>query len=78
MFGPFSRQVGDGNNAPETQLSWLLAYICQRAADSFGSETDMWKGQVRLQSRGVGVGDKLVQAVATLFSNPSRVSQHSC
>ena len=58
MFGPFSRQVGDGNNAPETQLSWLLAYICQRAADSFGSETDMWKGQVRLQSRGGGIGDK--------------------
>ena len=26
-FGPPSRPVGDGNNAPDTQLSWMLATI---------------------------------------------------
>ena len=34
QFGPPSRPVGDGNNAPDSQLSWLLATICQRAADA--------------------------------------------
>ena len=39
-FGPPSRPIGDGNNAPDSQLSWILASICQRAADSLSSETE--------------------------------------
>ena len=37
-FGPPSRPIGDGNNAPDSQLSWILANICQRAADSLSSQ----------------------------------------
>ena len=39
-FGPPSRPIGDGNNAPDTQLSWILASICQKAADSLGSPSE--------------------------------------
>lgn len=39
-FGPPSRPVGNGNNAPNTQLSWLLATICQKAANSLCSPTE--------------------------------------
>ena len=39
-FGPPSRPIGDGNNAPDSQLSWILANICQRAADSLASPTE--------------------------------------
>ena len=37
-FGPPSRPIGNGNNAPDSQLSWILATICQRAADSLNSQ----------------------------------------
>ena len=39
-FGPPSRPIGDGNNAPDSQLSWIMANICQKAADSLFSETE--------------------------------------
>ena len=39
MFSPPSRPVGDGNNAPDTQLSWLLASICQRASWDTNTQT---------------------------------------
>ena len=37
-FGPPSRPIGDGNNAPDSQISWILANICQKAADSLASQ----------------------------------------
>ena len=40
MFGPPARPVGNGNNSPDSQLSWLLATICQKAADSLNSPTE--------------------------------------
>ena len=40
VFGPPSRPVGNGNNAPNTQLSWLLASICQKAADSLSPPSE--------------------------------------
>ena len=39
-FGPPSRPMGDGNNAPDTQLSWILATICQKAANSWNSKSE--------------------------------------
>ena len=36
-FGPPFRPVGDGNNAPDSQLSWILATICQKAANAINS-----------------------------------------
>ena len=39
-FGPPSRPIGNGNNAPDSQLSWILATICQKAADSIDSESE--------------------------------------
>ena len=33
-FGPPSRPIGDGNKAPVTQLSWILAKICKKTADA--------------------------------------------
>ena len=41
IFGPPSRPIGDGNDAPDFQLSWILANICQRAADSLGAELNV-------------------------------------
>ena len=32
--------IGDGNNAPDSQLSWILATICQKAADSLSRDTE--------------------------------------
>ena len=40
VFGPPSRPVGDGNDAPDTQLSWILATLCQYAADSINSSSE--------------------------------------
>ena len=39
-LGPPSRPIGDGNNAPDSQLSWILATICQKAADSLSQDTE--------------------------------------
>ena len=38
--GPPSRPIGDGNNAPDTQLSWILALVGQKAADSLDSQSE--------------------------------------
>ena len=40
MFGPPSRPIGDGNSAPDSQLSWILTQICHKAADAIGSRTE--------------------------------------
>ena len=39
-FGPPTCSVGNGNNAPNTQLCWLLATICQKAADTLCSPSE--------------------------------------
>ena len=39
-YGPPSRQIGNGNNAPDSQLSWILATICKKAADSLDNPSE--------------------------------------
>ena len=39
-FGPPCRPIGDGNSAPDSQLSWILANICQKAANSLAFKTE--------------------------------------
>ena len=39
-FGPPSRPIGNGNNAPDSQLSWILAIICNKAADSLENPSE--------------------------------------
>ena len=34
LFGPLWRPIGNGNNGPDSQLSWILASICEKAADT--------------------------------------------
>ena len=50
LFGPPSRPVGNGNNAPNTQLSWLLASICQKAADSLNPPSECLSTEDMLSS----------------------------
>ena len=50
VFGPPSRPVGNGNNAPNTQLSWLLASICQKAADSLSPPSECLSTEDMLSS----------------------------
>ena len=40
LFGPPSRPIGNGNNAPDSQLSWILASICEKAADAIGNPNE--------------------------------------
>ena len=37
-FGRPSHPIVNGNNASDSQLSWILATICQKAADSINSK----------------------------------------
>ena len=40
LYGPPSRPIGNGNNAPDSQLSWILARICKKAADSLNNQLE--------------------------------------
>jgi len=39
-FGPPARPVGNGNNTQDSQLSWILATICDKAADSLENPSE--------------------------------------
>ena len=36
-IGPPSRPIGNGNGAPDTQLSWIMSSICKKAADTLNN-----------------------------------------
>ena len=39
-FGPPSRPIGNGNSAPDSQLSWILTQVCHKAADALDSKSE--------------------------------------
>jgi len=67
-FGPPSRPVGNGNNAPDTQLSWMLATICQRAADSWNSPSECVSTEDMLSSIDLENTDPLKPSGQVLIS----------
>ena len=68
VFGPSSRPVGNGNNAPDSQLSWLLATICQKAADSLCSPSECISTEDMLSSIDLENSDDLKPAGQVIIS----------
>ena len=68
VFGPPSRPVGNGNNAPDTQLSWMLATICQKAADALSPPSECISTEDLLSSMDLENADVLKPSDQVIIS----------
>ena len=68
VFGPPSRPVGKGNNAPDTQLSWMLAKICQKAADALSPPSECISTEDLLSSMDLENADVLKPSDQVIIS----------